>query len=76
MTELSSVRQLQPLEESSASRQAMASTGVMGWLRATFSKGDLVIVIAVCLLGLLLTFTASLKVPDFTPATGEIISGP
>jgi hypothetical protein len=74
MTELSSVRNLQPLKESSPMRQA--TTGVMRWLRAKVTRNDLVIVVAFCLIGLLLTLAATVNVPDFAPATGEIILVP
>jgi hypothetical protein len=77
MTELSAVRQLQPLERSAPSRQPKtgvktgAITGMVRWLRRDRQR-DLIAVIAFCLIGLLLTFAVIAAVPDSMPAAGDI----
>jgi hypothetical protein len=70
MTELSAVRNLQPLEKSAPSRQA--TMGTVRWLCAKGPQRDLIVVVAFCLVGLLLTFAAMIGAPAFVPAAGDI----
>ncbi len=75
MTELSSVRNFEPLEKSAPSRPT--TTGPVRWLHAKVTQRDLVIVVAFCLIGLLLTLAVMVKVPDAPPlADGVITLGP
>jgi hypothetical protein len=66
-----SVRDLPPLEQSTAPPPATATKKRMNQQAATVQH-DLIIVVGFCLIGLLLTFAALAKVPDFSPAIGEI----
>jgi hypothetical protein len=74
MTELSAARNLQPLEKSAPSRQAKKgnATGIVRRLLAKDPQRDLIVVVAFCLLGLLLTFAFLFAVPDTIPAAGDI----
>jgi hypothetical protein len=74
MSELSAVRNLQPLEKSAPSRQGKtgSATGLVRWLRAKGPQRDLIVVVAFCALGLLLTFAVIGAVPETIPAAGDI----
>jgi hypothetical protein len=71
MTELSSVRNLQSLDKSQSLQQA--TRGGVRFLHAKLSQHDLVIVVGFSLIGLLVTLAFIASVPDFVPATTEMI---
>jgi hypothetical protein len=72
MNDLSSVRDLQPLEQPAPSSQI--TTGIGRSLHAKVSQRDLVIVVAFSLIGLLLTLAVMVKVPDAPPPAAGVIT--
>jgi hypothetical protein len=79
MSQQSALRQLQPLESRSTSRDAreVETTKKIGnWLRTTIRQPDVIVVLAMCAFGLILTFVAMAWMPDLSTTMADINWGP
>lgn len=78
MSELSALRQLQPLEKPMPSMPSgrVTKNGLAKWIRATIRHRDLIAVLGFCALGLILTFAAMAWLSDFPVVPADFIVGP
>jgi hypothetical protein len=69
MTQLTSIRDLQPLEQS---HRAGTVNREAHWLRSVMKQRDLLLVIGFCAVGLIMTFAALMQLQGFSAAIGDI----
>jgi len=71
MTELSAIRQLQPLPTFAPPREAK-ERAAPSWLASAIRQRDLIVVIGFCAVGLIVTLAALTQLSAFSEAIGAI----
>jgi hypothetical protein len=64
--------QIKPLAISSPPQEASMGDMVGGWRRTAAKHRDLILVVAFCTIGLVVTFAAIAQMPDFSDAIAQI----
>jgi hypothetical protein len=64
--------QIRPITISSPPRQASVGDMVAGWRQTAAKHRDLILVVAFCAIGLIVTFAAIAEMPDFSDAIAQI----